>query len=163
MMETSNHGVFVLISGRLTFRRKGTGIRFCEPDLLRAIQGSKFFIALDLKAGYWQIPLTKESIKYTAFRCIKGLFEFLVMRFGLSNAPATFQRSVVFLFGGYRTRGVLAYLDDILEHATTFEETLAILRVVFDGLLAENRTINLEKSEFFPRILHYLATLSKGG
>lgn len=57
-------------------------------DLIRAIKGSRWFVALDLRSGYWQIPMQQASKKYTAFRTSKGLFQFTVMPFGLSNAPA---------------------------------------------------------------------------
>eukprot|EP00923_Selenidium_pygospionis_P049683 GHVN01085581.1.p1 GENE.GHVN01085581.1~~GHVN01085581.1.p1 ORF type:complete len:159 (-),score=3.38 GHVN01085581.1:716-1192(-) len=57
-------------------------------ELLRGVESSRYFVALDLEAGYWQIAMDPHSIKYTAFRCTQGLFEFLVMPFGLTNAPS---------------------------------------------------------------------------
>lgn len=132
-------------------------------DLIHAIRGSKFFVALDLRAGYWQVPMDPESIKYTAFRCCLGLFEFLLMPFGLTNAPATFQRLMDFLFGDLRFAGVLCYLDDILIHSPTFEHALELLRGVFDRLRAAGLTINLPKSDFFPKILKYLGHVSVDG
>lgn len=132
-------------------------------DLLHSIHSSTHFVALDLKAGYWQIPVEETSRKYTAFRCFLGLFEFLVMPFGLTNAPATFQRLVDNLFGEYRLNGVLVYLDDILVHSSSFDKTLALLRVVFDRLAAEGLTINLEKSSFFPKLLKYLGHIIEEG
>jgi Reverse transcriptase (RNA-dependent DNA polymerase) len=59
-------------------------------DLVHAVKGSRYFAALDLRAGYWQIPMEKTSMKYTAFRCFLGLYEFICMPFSLTNAPATF-------------------------------------------------------------------------
>eukprot|EP00914_Ancora_sagittata_P016359 GHVO01032576.1.p1 GENE.GHVO01032576.1~~GHVO01032576.1.p1 ORF type:complete len:195 (-),score=13.42 GHVO01032576.1:652-1236(-) len=76
-------------------------------ELIKSIKNSKYFVALDLRAGYWQIPMAEDSKKYTAFRCSKGLFEFNVMPFGLTNAPATFQRTMEFLLGDLRRPGVL--------------------------------------------------------
>lgn len=132
-------------------------------DLLHAIRKSQFFVALDLRSGYWQVPMAKNSMKYTAFRCLKGLFEFIVMPFGLTNAPATFQRLVDFLFGDLRHDGVLAYIDDILIHGATFDDVLGKLKIVFDRLIAEGLTLNLEKSNFFPRVLKYLGhTITDG-
>lgn len=132
-------------------------------ELIRSIKDSKYFVALDLRAGYWQIPMAPEAIKYTAFRCFQGLYEFILMPFGLTNAPATFQRVMDFLFGDLRFKGVLAYLDDILIHGTTFEETLQLLRKVFVRLRAANLTLNLPKSHFFPRTLRYLGQLIEDG
>lgn len=132
-------------------------------DLTRAVRGSHYFVALDLRWGYWNIPMEKSSITYTAFRCAMGLFEFLKMPFGLTNAPATFQRLADFLFGDYRHRGVLAYLDDILVHSPTFEGCLANLRIVLDRLQAEGLIVNIGKSNFFPQELKYLGHVIKNG
>lgn len=132
-------------------------------DLVHAVKGSKYFAALDLRAGYWQVPMETDSIKYTAFRCFKGLFEFLVMPFGLSNAPATFQRLVDTIFGDLRFSGVLAYLDDILIHSTTFQNTLRLLRTVFIRLRTNGLTVNLPKSVFFPKRLKYLGQIIEDG
>lgn len=125
-------------------------------ELIRAVKDSCFFVALDLRAGYWQVPMSKESVAYTAFRCCKGLFEFLVMPFGLKNAPATFQRMMEFLFGDQRFSGVLVYLDDVLIHGKTFEETLLRTANVLKRLETANLTINLNKCIFFPSKIKYL-------
>jgi len=132
-------------------------------DLLRSIKSSKYFVALDLRAGYWQIPMAQEAVKYTAFRCFRGLYEFVLMPFGLTNAPATFQRVMDFLFGDLRFGGVLAYLDDILVHSPSFGETLSLLRKVFERLRAAGLTLNLPKSHFFPRKLQYLGQILEDG
>lgn len=132
-------------------------------DLVHAVKDSKYFTALDLRAGYWQIPMSQESIKYTAFRCFLGLFEFLVMPFGLTNAPATFQRCMDFLFNDLRFNGVLCYLDDVLVHATTFKQAFTRLQTVFERLRAANLTLNLPKSIFFPKVLKYLGTIIENG
>lgn len=132
-------------------------------DLIGSIKTSRFFATLDLKAGYWQIPMEKNSIKYTAFRCFLGLYEFCVMPFGLTNAPATFQRCMDFLFGDFRFQGILCYLDDILVHATNFPKALQLVRIVFERLRKAGLTINLNKSNFFPRKLKYLGQIVENG
>lgn len=128
-------------------------------DLIHAIKGSKYFVALDLRSGYWQVPLETHSIKYTAFRCFLGLYEFIRMPFGLTNAPATFQRMMDFIFGDLRFQGVLAYIDDILVHSPTFQRTLQLLRKVLERLRVNQITLNLPKSLFFPRKLKYLGQI----
>lgn len=132
-------------------------------ELVHEIRGSRYFCALDLKSGYWQVPMKKESIKYTAFRCISGFFEWIVMPFGLTNAPATFQRMIDGLFRDLRYKGVLAYLDDVLVHDATFEGCLAKLKVVFDRLAFEGLTLNMGKSRFFPKTLVYLGHIVEEG
>ena len=59
-----------------------------------------YFPTLDLKSGYWQIPLHEKDKEKTAFTCHKGLFEFNVMPFGLANAPATFQHLIRVVLNG---------------------------------------------------------------
>lgn len=132
-------------------------------DLIQAVKGSMYFAALDLRGGYWQVPMEVSSIMYTAFRCFLGLFEFLVMPFGLVNAPATFQRMVDQIFGDLRFSGVLCYLDDILVHSPTFRQTLTLLRTVFGRLRNAKLTLNLPKSSFFPKKLKYLGQIIMDG
>jgi hypothetical protein len=131
-------------------------------DLLARIKRSRFFVALDLKAGYWQIRMDPNSQKYTAFRAGQGLYEFLVMPFGLTNAPATFQRAMDEMFQDLKYSGVCVYLDDILLHSETFEELLRLLREVLRRLQESNYTINLPKSGFFPATLLYLGFVVQG-
>lgn len=132
-------------------------------DLLRSIGNSRFFVTLDLRAGYWQIPMHQESKKITAFRCPSGLYEFQVMPFGLTNAPATFQRLMDSLFGELRYNGVLVYLDDILVHGVTFTDVHEKLSRVFNIIDAAGLTLNLEKCQFFPKVLKYLGHVVKDG
>ena len=97
-------------------------------DLRKRLRGAQFFSCLDLKAGYWQIPLHEESKSITAFSTIEGHFEFNVLPFGLSTAAAAFQRTMNDLFRGLSFVGV--YLDDIIIHSTTLEERYRHLEIV---------------------------------
>ncbi|KAH0487642.1 MAG: hypothetical protein KVP17_000836, partial [Porospora cf. gigantea B] len=85
------------------------------------------------------------------------------MPFGLRNAPATFQRMVDCLLGDMRYSGVLVYLDDILVHGTSEEETLSRLEEVLRRLSAAGLTLNLGKCTFFPKRLHYLGQVIEDG
>jgi hypothetical protein len=132
-------------------------------DLLKSVKASTHFIALDQRWGYWQIPLEESSCRYTAFRCPAGLFEFVVMPFGLVNAPATFQRIMDKLFGDLRYEGVSTYLDDILLHGQSVDEVLDKLDEVLARMEQAGLHLNLEKCDFFPSRLKYLGHIFAEG
>lgn len=133
------------------------------PDLLRSIKNSTFLVSLDLRSGYWQIPMDPESKSATAFRSPQGLYEFEVMPFGLKNAPATFQRTMDFLLGDLYSKGVGVYLDDILIHSTSFTETKDLLVQTIHRLQGAGLTINIEKSSFFETEIEYLGHIVGNG
>ena len=104
-------------------------------DLLDALRGAKWFSTLDLKSGYWQVPIAEQDKEKTAFRTSSGqLFEFNQVPFGLCNAPATFSRLMDRVLAGLHWETCLFYLDDIIVFSSTWEEHLARLREVFERL-----------------------------
>ena len=92
-------------------------------DILALLGKSKYFSSLDLKSGYWQVSMNEHDNEKTAFACHRGLFEFNVMPFGLSNAPAVFQELMAVVLQGIGTFAI-AYLDDILVFSPTLEDHL---------------------------------------
>src|SRR5690348_15599426 len=100
--------------------------------------------------------MAEEDIEKTVFLTHKGLYEFVVMPFGLTTAPATFQRAMDDLLGDLRHKGVLVYLDDVLCHAETEEECLALTEEVLKRLASVGLCINLKKSCFGKKKLRYL-------
>jgi len=112
---------------------------------LSGLNGAKFFIKIDLAAGYWQIPLRKEDIAKTAFIANGQLYEFTVMPFGLKTAPATFQRMMDDVLEGLIEDSVLVYLDDILIYGSTFEEIMERFNQVFNRLDNANLQIRAKK------------------
>ena len=80
-------------------------------EMLEDLRGAKYFTKMDLRAGYWQIPLRLADREKTAFITEDGLYQFKRMPFGLTNAPATFQRLVDHLAAPLRR--VYAYIDDV--------------------------------------------------
>ena len=103
-------------------------------DTLDSLAKQKYFTTLDLASGYWKVGMDKQSQEKTAFITHSGLYEFLVMPFGLCNAPATFQRLMEVVLNGLVRNTCLVYLDDILVIGRTFQEHLSNLHQVFTRL-----------------------------
>jgi hypothetical protein len=92
----------------------------------------------------------------TAFRTHHGYFEFLVMPFGLSNAPSTFQALMNFVLKPFLRRCVLAFFDDILIYSSFWTEHLQHLRAVLDVLRAHQLHIKWSKCAFAISLVQYL-------
>ncbi len=104
-------------------------------EMLDQLHGATVFSKIDLQSGYHQVRIAAEDVEKTAFRTRYGLFQFLVLPFGLTNAPATFQHLMNSVLRPYLDKFVLVYLDDILiyskneaEHLRHIQTVLAVLR-----------------------------------
>ena len=86
----------------------------CIQDCLDAVSGATLFSTLDLTSGYHQVPVREEDIPKTAFICKYGLFESPVVPFGVTGAPALFQRVMELAMSGLQWSTVLIYLDDLV-------------------------------------------------
>ena len=106
-------------------------------DILRKLRSANFISTIDLKNGYWQVPLESSSREKTAFTVPgRGLFQFVVMPFGLCNAPATFQRLLDTVLKEEMGDRCFCYLDDIVVVSEDFSEHLKVLRKIFHKLRA---------------------------
>lgn len=106
-------------------------------EMLDRLYKAKYFTSLDLRSGYNQVRVHPKDIEKTAFRTRYGHYEFLVLSFGLTNAPATFMRLMNDLFHDYLDIFVIVYIDDILIFSDTLEDHRKHLRLVLQRLRDE--------------------------
>ena len=125
-------------------------------ETLDLLGGAKYFTTLDFRAGYWQLEVRPEDREKTAFTTPFGLFEFNVLPFGLSSAPASYQRLMSILLSGLQWRTCLIYLDDVLVISKTFDEHILRLREIFDRLRSANLKLNPDKCHFCKPSVLYL-------
>ncbi|CAI5524929.1 unnamed protein product [Closterium sp. Naga37s-1] len=125
-------------------------------DLLDQLRGATVFSKLDLRSGYWQIKMADNSIHKTAFRTRYGSYEYLVMPFGLCNAPATFHAEMNHILRPLLDECVVVYLDDILIYSKNMKEHVEHLRKVFEILRKNKFYVKLSKSDFALKKVQFL-------
>lgn len=131
---------------------------------LDALGGCKYFSMLDFLSAYFQLPLNKRSMKYTAFRTQDGLYHFTCMPFGLNLAPHEWAKAVDMCIGSLRHECAQTYFDDILCHSKTFEDHLQHLHKVFVRVEEYGFVLKPSKCEFCRDQFTYLGHLvSKDG
>ena len=117
-------------------------------ELLDELGGASIFSKLDLRAGYHQIRLHSRDTHKTTFRTHDGHFEFLVMSFGLTNAPSTFQATMNRLFSVFLRRFVIVFFDDIHVYSSSFADHIGHLESVLDKLSSNHLYVKLSKCFF---------------
>ena len=96
--------------------------------------GAKILSKLDLQSGYHQIKIKEEDVRKTTFRTRYGHYEFVVIPFGLTNAPATLMCTMNSIFNKYLDQFVLIFLDDILIYSNMEEEHQQNLEIMLQNL-----------------------------
>lgn len=127
-------------------------------ETIRDLGNAKVFSSIDLKTGYWQIPMAPESKQLTAFTTPDGAtYHFNVMPFGLKNAPSTFQRMMTQkVLAGCLRKFALVYLDDIIIFSDTFEDHLKHIHLVLERLQLHNLQVSPDKCRFAQTSINYL-------
>ncbi|CAI7810655.1 unnamed protein product [Closterium sp. NIES-54] len=117
-------------------------------ELFEQLGEAKIFSKLDLRSGYHQVRVAEEDIEKTAFRTWYGHFEFLVLLFGLTNAPATFMCLMHNIFRDFLDRFVIVFIDDILIFRKSLKEHSEHLRQVLMKLREHRLFAKESKCEF---------------
>ena len=128
-------------------------------ELFDRLQGARYFSKIDLRSGYHQIRIAPEDVHKTAFRTRYGHFEFLVLPFGLTNAPGTFMHLMHQIFRPFLDKFALVFLDDILIYSKSLEEHEQHVRRVLEVLRREKLYAKESKCELFKTEVEFLGHL----
>ncbi|KAG2207610.1 hypothetical protein INT45_004096, partial [Circinella minor] len=128
----------------------------CIDECLEQLHGTKYYSSIDLKSGYHQLKIKEDDIPKTAFNTCYGSFEWLVLPFGLMNAPPVFQKTMNSVLGDCLDKFAMVYLDDILIYSKTKEDHYRHLRHVLEKLCGAKLIANLKKCELFKTELEFV-------
>ena len=129
-------------------------------ELTDSLTGCRYFSTLDMRSGYYQVPMDPADREKTAFTVGPlGFFEFTRLPFGLTGAPATFQRLVTKVLGDLHMKSAFPFLDDIMVPGRTFEEELGRLEAVFAKFREFKLKLHPEKSKFFQSKVVYCGSV----
>ena len=127
-----------------------------EQTIQRLGGGYKFFSTLDMKSGFWQIPIKDEDKHKTAFITPDGLYEWNVLAQGLKNSPPSFQRVMVEILAPCRQFS-LVYIDDIVVFSRSFDEHVDHMQQLLSILSTYNFQLNPPKCKLFQCQIEYLS------
>jgi hypothetical protein len=133
-------------------------------ELLDGLHGQEWFSTLDMAKAYHQGYVAEDFRKFTAFSTPWGIYEWIRVPMGISNAPPAFQRFINQTLHKLLDKVCVAYLDDILVFGSTFEEQLENLRKVLRRLQSKGIKLRADKCFLFKEEVRYLGRLvSKNG
>lgn len=125
-------------------------------DILDSLGRAKYFSVIDLQSGFHQIPLNKKSRPLTAFSTDFGMFQWTVLPFGISVAPASFTRMMTLAFSGLEPNKAFIYMDDIIIVGFSEKNHLDNIRDIFNTCRQFNLRINPLKCDFFRHEVNFL-------
>ncbi|KAL4027946.1 hypothetical protein IC575_011136 [Cucumis melo] len=133
-------------------------------DLFDQLQGATVFSKIDLRSGYHQLRIKDGDVPKTAFRSRYGHYEFIVMSFGLTNAPTVFMDLMNRVFREFLDTFVIVFIDDILIYSKTEAEHKEHLRIVLQTLRDNKLYAKFSKCEFWLKQVSFLGhVVSKAG
>ena len=118
-------------------------------DLFDLLRGARVFSKIDLRSDYFQLRIRPEDVPKTAFTCKYGLYEYTVMSFGLTNAPAFFMHLMNKVFMDYLDVFVVIFIDDILIFSMSEAEHEVHLKLVLQRLREHQLYAKFSKCEFW--------------
>jgi hypothetical protein len=131
--------------------------------LFDQLPGAKVFSKIDLRSGYHQIKIKPSDIPKTAFSTRYGLYEYLVMSFGLTNAPAYFMYLMNSVFLPELDKFVVVFIDDILIYSKNLEDHARYLHIILQRLRKHHLYAKFSKCEFWLDTVKFLGhTISSG-
>ena len=131
-------------------------------DLFDQLQGAQVFSKIDLRSGYHQLKIKEGDIPKTAFRTRYGHYEFLVMSFGLTNAPATFMELMNRVFHDMLDTSVIVFIDDILVYSKDKDTHVRNLAAALQRLRQEKLYAKFSKCEFWLSEVAFLGHVVSG-
>lgn len=152
------------------FRRlnaKAVKVRYPQPvieEQIDKLQDARIYTVLDLKNGFFHVPIEEDSRKYTAFSVPGGHYEFTRMPFGYCNSPAYFVKYIHAVFRQLiMNEIVIVYMDDIIVPSNNVEDGLAKLRLVLETASEYGILLNWKKCQFLRIKVTYLGHVIEGG
>ncbi|KAA3463936.1 DNA/RNA polymerases superfamily protein [Gossypium australe] len=131
-------------------------------DLFDQLKGATVFSKIDLRSGYYQLRVKEQDVPKIAFRIRYGHYEFLVILFGLTNAPAVFMDLMNRVFQPYLDKFVVVFIDDILVYSRNESDHAEHLRIVLQILRDKQLYAKFNKSEFWLREVRFLGLIVSG-
>lgn len=133
--------------------------RFPIPLLSETLSKAKFYTKLDVRAAFNQLRIRQGDEWLTSFCTRYGQFEWLVMPFGLCNAPATWQAYINSLIRPWLDVFVTAYLDDILIYSDTYEDHIHHVQLILDKIVQAGLPLDVDKCHFVVQRVEYLGVV----
>ncbi|GKC77562.1 putative nucleotidyltransferase, ribonuclease H [Tanacetum coccineum] len=125
-------------------------------DLFNQLQGSQYFSKIDLRLGYHQLRVHEADISKTAFRTQHRHFKFMVMPYGLTNAPVVFIDLMNRVCKPYIDKFIIEFIDDILIYSKSKEDQEVHLKLVLELLKKEKLFAKFYKWEFWLKEVYFL-------
>lgn len=122
-----------------------------------------WFSSLDANSEYWKVSIAEEDRENTTCTCQLGTYRFWRMPFGLTNTPATFQRTLYIPFSEFNLWTGPTYLDDLSVFSKSFDADLKNVAIVLSTLREGDVSVNLKKCCFFKDSVEYLGHITNPG